>query len=86
MRFVSKAQLMQMVPYSFTHIARLEAAGQFPKRIKPTGYARKNTDYCKVFYVEQEVLDWMQELVDARDQPTDTPDTDDVMLLASDIS
>jgi len=28
----------------------------------------------------------MQNLVDARDQPTDTPDTDDVMLLASDIS
>jgi len=85
MRFVSKAQLMQMVPYSFTHIARLEAAGLFPKRIKPTGFARKNTDYCKVFYVEQEVLDWMQKLVDARDQPTDTP-KGDVTLIASNIS
>jgi len=45
MRFISKSQLARMVPYSYTHICRLEEAGQFPKRVKHLGYARKNTDF-----------------------------------------
>ena len=73
MRLLSKAQVLDLVPYSYTHIARLEEDGRFPKRVKHLGYARKNTDYCKAFWVEQEVLDWIQALVDARDAPTDTP-------------
>ena len=73
MRFVSKAQLLQMVPYSYAHIQRLEEAGQFPRRVKHLGYARKQPRFCKAFWIEQEVLDWMQTLVDARDTPTDAP-------------
>ena len=35
-KLVSKRQLREVcgIPYSFAHIARLEAAGRFPKRIK----------------------------------------------------
>ena len=66
MRFLSKKQVMDLVPYSYAHIQRLEEAGLFPKRVKHLGYARKNTEYCKAFWVEQEVLDWMQALVDER--------------------
>ena len=73
MRFVSKSQLQQMVPYSYTHIQRLEEAGQFPQRVKHTRYAQKRTNYCKAFWVEEEVLDWMRKLVDERDQPTESP-------------
>jgi prophage regulatory protein len=32
-RFLSKAEVRDKVKYSFTHIARLEEAGKFPKRI-----------------------------------------------------
>ncbi len=41
------------VPYSFQHIARLEAAGQFPKRVR-LGQAR-------VAYVEEEVQAWIDQ-------------------------
>ena len=81
MRFVSKVQLKQMVPYSYTHICRLEEAGQFPKRVKHIDYARKNTNYCKVFWVEEEVQDWMHNLVDQRDRPADAP-KEPVLLIA----
>ncbi len=73
MRLLSKAQVMDLVPYSYTHIQRLEEAGQFPRRVKHLAYARMRTNYCKAFWVEREVLDWIQRLVDARDAPTDTP-------------
>lgn len=35
-RLISKKELKTLygIPYSFTHIARLEAAGKFPKRIR----------------------------------------------------
>ena len=73
MRLLSKRQVLDLVPYSYTHISRLEEAGQFPKRVKHLHYAKKRTNYCRVFYVEQEVLDWIQRLVDARDAPADAP-------------
>jgi prophage regulatory protein len=34
MRILSKRQLKELVPYSPQHIARLEKAGQFPKRVQ----------------------------------------------------
>ena len=34
MKFLSKRQVIAMVLYSAQHIARLEAAGQFPKRVQ----------------------------------------------------
>ena len=58
MRLLSKKSVREIVLYSPQHIARLEAAGQFPKRVRlGTG---------RVGWVEQEVLDWLQERIDAR--------------------
>lgn len=69
MRFLSKRQVLDLVPYSPQHIQRLEDAGTFPKRIK-LGNGGRN---AKAFWVEQEVLDWMQALADRREEHTDTP-------------
>jgi prophage regulatory protein len=63
MRLLSKRQLKEVVLYSPQHIARLEAAGKFPKRVR-LGQAR-------VGWVEQEVLDWLQRRIDARNKPDD---------------
>ena len=60
MRIISKRQLKELVLYSPQHIARLEAAGKFPKRVK--------LGNNRVGWVEQEVLDWLQERIDARDK------------------
>ena len=34
MKFLSKRQVRELVLYSYAHIARLEAAGKFPKRVQ----------------------------------------------------
>ena len=60
MKFLSKRQVIAMVLYSAQHIARLEAAGQFPKRVQ--------LGDCRVGWIEQEVLDWMQSKIDERDE------------------
>jgi prophage regulatory protein len=65
MRILSKRQLREVVLYSPQHIARLEKAGKFPKRVK-LGQAR-------VGWIESEVLDWLQERIDKRDEAHDTP-------------
>ena len=65
MRMLSKRQLKELVLYSHQHIARLEKAGKFPKRVR--------LGQNRVGWVETEVLDWLQERLDARDTPTDTP-------------
>ena len=65
MRILSKRQLREMVLYSPQHIARLEKAGKFPKRVK-LGQAR-------VGWIESEVLDWLQKRIDNRDETHDTP-------------
>mgnify|MGYP000418647628 FL=1 len=65
MRMLSKRQLKELVLYSPQHIARLEAAGQFPLRVK--------LGNNRVGWVESEVLDWLQTKIDAREHPTDTP-------------
>ena len=58
MRILSKRQLREVVLYSPQHIARLEKAGKFPKRVK-LGLAR-------VGWIESEVLEWLQERIDDR--------------------
>lgn len=63
MRMLSKRQLRELVLYSPQHIARLEAAGKFPKRVQ--------LGQCRVGWVEQEVLDWLQERIRSRDITTD---------------
>ncbi|WP_366146159.1 AlpA family phage regulatory protein [Erythrobacter sp.] len=61
MRILSKRQVKELVLYSPQHIARLEKAGQFPKRVQ-LGPSR-------VGWVEDEVLDWLQTRLEARDKP-----------------
>ena len=59
MRIVSKRQLKEMVLYSPQHIARLEKAGKFPKRVQ--------LGPNRVGWVEDEVLDWLQSRLTCRD-------------------
>jgi prophage regulatory protein len=61
MKMLSKRQLKELVLYSPQHVARLEVAGQFPKRVQ--------LGQCRVGWVEQEVLDWLQERIRRRDTP-----------------
>ena len=65
MRLLSKRQLKEIVLYSPQHIARLEKAGKFPKRVK--------LGQNRVGWIEGEVLERLQERIDRRDEPTDTP-------------
>ena len=61
MRIPSKRQVKELVLYSLQHVARLEAAGQFPKwvRLGPN----------RVGWIEGEVLDWLQKRIDRREDP-----------------
>ncbi len=58
MRLLSKRQVKEMVLYSPQHIARLEAAGRFPKRVR--------LGPNRVGWIEDEVLEWLQERIDKR--------------------
>ena len=59
MKMLSKAQVKELVLYSHQHIARLEKAGLFPKRVK--------LGQNRVGWIEQEILDWLQARIDARE-------------------
>lgn len=61
MRLLSKRQLKEMVLYSPQHIARLEKAGTFPRRVQ--------IGPNRVGWVEAEVLDWLQTKLNVRDDP-----------------
>ena len=50
--FVDRHGLKRLVPYSRSHVDRLEKAGQFPKRIK-IGPGR-------IVWSSREVLDWIE--------------------------
>ena len=63
MQLITKAQLLEIVPFSSTHIARLEDAGAFPKRLKP--YPGRNG---KSFWVLEEVESWIQDQIEKRDK------------------
>lgn len=55
---VSKKDLRTLgIPYSFAHIARLEAAGRFPKRIR--------LGQCRVAWLYEDVVKWVQERIQA---------------------
>ncbi len=60
-RLVTKKELRSLfgVPYSFAHIARLEAAGQFPKRVR--------LGACRVAWLAEEIQSWIDERVANRD-------------------
>jgi prophage regulatory protein len=59
-KLVSKKELKSVlgIPYSFAHIARLEAAGKFPRRVK--------LGACRVAWVLDEVSDWVDERITQR--------------------
>ena len=59
MRIISKRQLKELVLYSPQHIARLEKAGKFPKRVQ--------LGPNRVGWVESEVLDWLQTRLEGRE-------------------
>jgi len=61
MRLLSKKDVRAKVLYSPAHIARLEAAGQFPKRVR-LGVGR-------VGWVDEEVDQWLRERIAERDTP-----------------
>ena len=63
-KLVSKRQLREIcgIPYSFAHIARLEAAGRFPKRIK--------LGACSVAWKLSEIEDWIAEKLHERNAAT----------------
>ena len=52
-KLVSKKELKSVygVPYSFAHIARLEAAGQFPSRVR--------LGACRVAWYADEIDEWI---------------------------
>ena len=58
MRLLSKRQVKELALYSSQHIARLEKAGQFPKRVK--------LGPNRVSWVESEVLEWLEERLSRR--------------------
>ena len=62
MRLLSKRQVREMVLYSPQHIARLEKAGKFPRRVQ--------IGPNRVGWVEDEVLDWLQTRLVRREEPT----------------
>jgi len=59
MRILSKRQLKELVLYSPQHIAQLEKAGKFPKRVQ--------LGPNRVGWVEEEVLDWLQARLECRE-------------------
>jgi prophage regulatory protein len=61
-KLTSKKELKSVygIPYCFAHIARLEAAGEFPKRVK--------LGACRVAWVAEEVEDWIEERIATRAQ------------------
>lgn len=61
MRILSKRQLKELVLYSPQHIARMEKAGQFPKRVK--------LGPNRVGWVEDEILDWLTVRLEGRKEP-----------------
>ena len=62
MRILSKRDLKELVLYSPQHIARLEKAGKFPKRVQ--------LGPNRVGWVESEVLDWLTERMSLRSDQT----------------
>ena len=60
-KLVSKKELKSIfgIPYSFAHIARLEAAGQFPRRVR--------LGACRVAWIAEEVGAWIEERIATRE-------------------
>lgn len=58
MDLITRKELLSIVPYSMTHIDRLEADGKFPRRVK-LGDGRGG----RVAWVRSEINDWLGDLI-----------------------
>ena len=58
MRILSKRQVKELVLYSPQHIARLEKAGEFPKRVV--------LGPNRVGWLESEVMEWIEDRLKRR--------------------
>ncbi len=59
MRIIDWKQLKELQPYSRQHVARLEQAGKFPKRVR--------LGQNRVGWVYDEVVAWLEGLANSRD-------------------
>ena len=57
-KFIVLPQVQEIVPYSASHIWRLERSGKFPKRIRVGGN--------RVAWLESEVKRWIEEKIASR--------------------
>jgi prophage regulatory protein len=55
---LSSKEILRLIPYSQNHLRRLEAKGQFPKRIR--------IGANRVAWVESEIDSWIEDRVNAR--------------------
>ena len=65
-RLLSKKELKTYVLYSSQHIARMEKAGEFPKRVRLGPYRSS-----RVGWLESEVRAWLQVRLERRSGTTD---------------
>ena len=60
MKLLSKKAVRERVLFSYAHIARLEAAGKFPKRVR--------IGENRVGWLESEIEDWIKARIAERDK------------------
>ena len=60
MKLLTKKEVRDWVCYSPQHIARLEKAGKFPRRVQ--------LGPNRVGWVETEIEDWIRDRIDDRDR------------------
>jgi prophage regulatory protein len=68
-KLVSTEQLAELVPYSQNQLRRLEAAGEFPKRVK----IGKN----RVAWIQEELDQWLWDRMQERKTNTTEEKTND---------
>jgi prophage regulatory protein len=61
-KFIMLPQVREVVPYSASHLWRLERAGQFPKRVRLGGN--------RVAWVQSEVSAWVESKLASRSDST----------------
>ena len=64
-KLLSRAAVRDRVLYSFAHIARLEAQGQFPKRVRLSNHPRGRCGW-----LEEDIDRWLAARVKERDGST----------------
>jgi prophage regulatory protein len=57
-RIIGRKELLRLVPYSLGHIYRLEAAGEFPRRV--------HVGASRVGWIESELESWIEARKQAR--------------------